>query len=105
MKPIGIGLAIALILAALAPSAAWAAAGMAAAPGLISAGNIDCQLADARKLGDSIDPKTKVKSSLYELACTGNEGVVVEQTGDQPPLVFSCEESGQPRPDGKPSPT
>jgi hypothetical protein len=106
-------------MAALSPSAAFAAKaapaptvskddrtkGMAAAPGLITAGHIDCQLADARKLGDSIDPKTKVKSSLYELACTGNEGVVVEQSGDQPPVVFTCEESSQPRPDGKPNPT
>jgi hypothetical protein len=119
MRPIGIGLAVALLMAALSPSAAFAAkaapapaikkedraAGMAAAPGLISAGHIDCQLADARKLGDSVDPKTKVKSSLYELACTGNEGVVVEQAGAEAPLVFTCEESSQPRPDGKPNPT
>jgi hypothetical protein len=112
-------LAVALLMAALSPlvgSSAKAAPaptvakedrakGMAAAPTLITAGHIDCQLSDARKLGDSVDPKTKVKSSLYELACTGNEGVVVEQTGDQPPLVFTCEEAGQPRPDGKPSAT
>lgn len=121
MRPIGIGLVVAVALAALAPVAASVAkaapapapavkkedraAGMAAAPGLITAGHIDCQLADARKLGDSIDPKTKVKSSLYELACTGNEGVVVEQSGAEPPQVFTCEEAGQPRPDGKPNPT
>jgi hypothetical protein len=111
---LGIGLVVALLMAALSSSAFAAAPtvtkddrakGMAAAPGLISAGHIDCQLADARKLGDSIDPKTKVKSSLYELACTGNEGVVVEQSGTDAPLVFTCEEAGQPRPDGKPNPT
>ncbi len=119
MRLIGIGLVVALAMAALSPLAAGSAkaapapaikkedraAGMAAAPGLISAGHIDCQLADARKLGDSIDPKTKVKSSLYEMACTGNEGVVVEQAGAEPPLVFTCEEASQPRPDGKPNPT
>jgi hypothetical protein len=120
MRLIQIGLAAALMLSALAPSGAWAAdkappaptvskddraKGMAAAPGLITAGNLDCQLADARRLGDSVDPKTKVKSTLYELACTGNEGVVIDQVGDQPPQVFTCLESGVPRPDGKPNPT
>jgi hypothetical protein len=113
------GLAVALLMAALSPSAAFAAGappaptvnkddrakGMAAAPGLIQAGHIDCQLADARKLGDSVDAKTKVKSSLYELACTGNEGVVVEQSGTDAPMVFTCLEASQPRPDGKPNPT
>jgi len=120
MRLLGIGLVVATLMAAVSPSAAFAAgkappaptikkedraAGMAAAPGLISAGKVDCQLADARKLGDSIDPKTKVKSSLYELACTGNEGVVVEQSGVEAPVVFTCLEASQPRPDGKPNPT
>jgi hypothetical protein len=115
MRPFGIGVVVALLTASLSLSTAFAAAptvnkddrakGMAAAPGLIQAGKIDCQLADARKLGDSVDAKTKVKSTLYELACTGNEGVVVEQTGDQPPQVFTCLEASQPRPDGKPNPT
>jgi hypothetical protein len=115
MRSIGIGLAVALVVAALSPAAAWAAApavskenraaGMAAAPGLITAAGLDCQLADARKLGDSIDPKTKAKSTLYELACTGNEGVVVDQAGAGTPTVFTCMEASAPRPDGKPNPT
>lgn len=117
MRPLGIGLAVALLMAALSPSTALAApaptvnkadrtAGMAAAPGLITAGKIDCQLADARKIGDSVDPKTKAKNTLYELACTGNEGVIVEtMAGGEPPMVFTCVESSQPRPDGKPNPT
>jgi len=118
MRPLGIGLAAALLVAALSPSTGFAAtpaptvdkasraAGTAAAPGLITAGKIDCQLADARKIGDSVDPKTKVKNTLYELACTGNEGVVAEtMAADQPPLVFTCLEASQPRPDGKPNPT
>jgi hypothetical protein len=120
MRPIQIGLAVALMLSALAPAASWAAdkappaptvskddraKGMAAAPGLITAANIDCQLADARKLGDSVDPKTKVKSSLYELACTNGEGVVVDQTGTETPAVYTCLEASAPRPDGKPNPT
>jgi hypothetical protein len=119
MRSIGIGLAVALMLSTLAPVAAWAAkppptppiskadrdSGMKAAPALIAAGKIDCQLADARKLGESVDPKTKVKSTLYELACAGAEGVVVQDTANQPPLVFTCLESSQPRPDGKPNST
>ncbi len=120
MRPVGIGLAVALLLTALAPSGAFAAKpadaplavskedrakGMAAAPALIAAGNIDCQLADARKLGENVDPKTKAKTQFFELACTNNEGVVAAQTASEPPLVFTCLESGAPRPDGKPNPT
>jgi hypothetical protein len=117
----GIGLAVALLLAALAPSGAWAAAakpaapppinkedrakGMAAAPGLITAANLDCQLSDARKLGENTDPKTKVKHTFYELACQGSEGVIVDQGGDAAPAVYTCLESSQPRPDGKPNST
>jgi hypothetical protein len=114
-----IGLAVALVVSAMAPAGAWAAkapppppvskenrtAGMAAAPGLITAGGLDCQLADARKIGDSVDPKTKAKSTLYELACTGNEGMIVDQASAGPPSVFTCIEASQPRPDGKANPT
>jgi hypothetical protein len=117
MRLIQIGMAAALLLTSLAPAGAWAAkppptppiskedraAGMKAAPALITAGNIDCQLADARKLGESVDPKTKAKSIYYELACTGAEGVVVSQNGDAAPSVFTCLETDQPRPDGKPN--
>jgi hypothetical protein len=85
MRLIQIGMAVALAMMSLAPSGAWAAKappaptiskedrdkGMKAAPALIASGNIDCQLADARKLGESVDAKTKVKSAYYELACTG----------------------------------
>jgi hypothetical protein len=120
MRSIQIGLAVALMLSALAPTAGWAAdkappaptvskddraKGMAAAPGLITAGNIDCQLADARRLGENVDPKTKVKNTIYELACTGAEGYVVNQIGLDAPQVFTCLEAGAPRPDGKPNPT
>jgi hypothetical protein len=117
MRLIQIGMAAALLLTSLAPTGAWAAKappaptiskddrdkGMKAAPALITGGNIDCQLADARRLGDSVDPKTKVKTSYYELACTGAEGVVVEQAGDAVAGVFTCLESDQPRADGKPN--
>lgn len=117
MRPMQIGLAVALILGALSPPGAWAAKapppptvskedrvkGMAAAPGLVTTGNLDCEVTDARKLGDNIDPKTKIKSSLYELACKDGEGMVAAQTVDQPPKIFTCLEAANPQPDGKPS--
>lgn len=120
MRALGIGLAAALIVAALSPQFAWAAAkdaktspiskelraaGMAAAPGLVSAAGADCQIADARQVGSSVDPKTKVKSSLYELACTNNLGLLLVQAADAPPSVFTCLEAAEPRADGKPAGT
>ncbi len=112
MRSIAIGLAVTLIWSALAPQAAFAAKaeitkeqrakGMAAAPGLVAAAKLDCQVADARFLGESLDPKTKTKTSLYELACTGNEGLIVQQVGaTAAPGTFTCEQMGEPGPDGK----
>ena len=117
MKLFGIGAALALALAAILPSAAMAAAkpaaapitkeqrakGMADAPALVTAAGLDCQLADARFIGDSSDPKTKVKSSFYELACSNNEGVILDKTSDPAPSVFTCMEVAAPGPDGKPN--
>ncbi|HZK98435.1 MAG TPA: hypothetical protein VFC47_00920 [Caulobacteraceae bacterium] len=121
MRSIGVGLAIAIVLSAFAPATALAASakasaasvtiskeqrdkGKAAAPGLIQAAGLDCQLADARQIGESTDPKTKVKSIFYELACSGNEGLVVDSTSDSaPPKVFTCLESSAPTPEGKPN--
>jgi hypothetical protein len=106
---------MALVLTALAPTGAWAAKpppvskedrakGMADAPGLIAAGHFDCQLADARKIGEAQDPKTKVKTAYYELACAGGEGLVAIRAGDAAPTEFTCLETAAPGPDGKPSP-
>ena len=110
MRSIGIGLAVTLILSALVPQAAWAAKaeitkeqrvkGMAAAPGLISAAKLDCQIADARFIGGSVDPKSKVKTDLYEFACTGNEGLIVQQAGPTT-STYTCEQMGEPGSDGK----
>jgi hypothetical protein len=116
MRSLGIGLAIALILAGTAPTGAFAAApsvskearakGMAAAPGLVTSAGLDCNVADARFIGEGApDPKTKAKTTLYELACTGNEGLLVQQVGDATPTTFTCEQASEPRPDGKPSST
>ena len=121
MRPIGLGLAAAVLMAVFSPLAAAHAAakaapaatiakdqrdkGMAAAPGLISEAGLDCKLADARLIGEGKDPKTKAKNALYELACTGNEGVILEKTGDAPAQAFTCLQFAEPGPDGKPNPT
>ncbi len=116
MRPIGLGLAAALLVAVLSP---WGVAhagskpvapavskdqrdkGMAAAPGLITAGSFDCKLADARFIGEgAADPKSKAKTSIYELACTGNEGLLVQKTGDSV-QAFTCQQANEPGPDGK----
>jgi hypothetical protein len=131
MRSIGLGVAAALFLAMFsplgaahaqmggggAPSGGAAASktnaaalkdqrakGMAAAPALVSAGGIDCQVADARFVGEGTDAKTKAKTSLYELACTGNEGLLVEKTGDTV-QAFTCAQANEAGPDGKQSPT
>jgi hypothetical protein len=89
-----------------APSLAFAAAapatvskearakGMAEAPALVSGAGSDCQVADARLVGNAVDPKTKAKTTVYEVACTGNEGLLVMKVADQPKAdLFTCEEA------------
>jgi hypothetical protein len=106
MRPIVFGL-IAAVMAAIVPAASYAATpkpaaakpidpdsikkGMAAAPGVITQAGLDCNLANARMLGKSTDPKTKLSSSYYELACKDQEGFVVavpEKEGV--PLIYTC---------------
>jgi hypothetical protein len=119
MRPMGLGLAAALVLAILSPLGVAQAApksdappitkdqrdkGMAAAPGLVSAGGFDCQVSDARLVGEGTDPKTKAKVTLYELACAGNEGLFIQKTADAI-QAFTCAQANQPGPDGKPNPS
>ena len=116
MRPVSIGLAFVLSFLTFTSAALAApkadpiskedrAAGMAAAPGLISGANLDCQRADARKIGEGKDETGKKHVVVYELACTGNEGVIVNITDKQTPMGFSCFEFNAVRPDGKPNPT
>ena len=117
MRPMGLGVAAALVLAILSPLGVAHAApksetpaiskdqrdkGMAAAPGLVSAGGFDCKVSDARLIGSGTDSKTKAKVTLYELACTGNEGLLIQKTGDAV-AAFTCAQADEPGPDGKPS--
>ncbi len=114
MRPIGIGLAIALIAAVLTPSAVLAAKpaapavskesrdrGMKDAAGVVAAAGVDCQVADARFIGESSDPKTKKKTAFYELACTGGEGMVINKA-DTASVAYTCLETAE-GPDGKPT--
>jgi hypothetical protein len=120
MRRTGLGLAAALMLAVFAVSSvatpALAASkpaippispdlrkkGMADGPAVIAAAGVDCQLADARFIGENVDAKTKAKSDFYEFACTGNVGVVVDKAPIGP-QVFTCMETSEPGPDGKPN--
>ena len=90
---------------ALEMSSDQRAQGMAAAPGLIDAAGLECQVADARLLGVTTDPRSKSKDAVYEVACVGSEGYVIVKTDSATPLAFTCLEAGAPRSDGKPSTT
>jgi len=99
------GWAIALMVALASPSFALAAGkdavtkdqrtkGMADAPALLSAAGSDCKMADARFIGEAVDAKTKAKTQLYEVACTGSEGLLVEKVSTDPaPQLFTCMEA------------
>ena len=102
-----VGWAIAVMVALASPSLALAAGkdnpaitkearakGMADAPALLQAAGSDCQIGDARFIGEAADAKTKSKIDLYEVACTGSEGFLVEKTSTQPaPELFTCMEA------------
>jgi hypothetical protein len=118
MRAFGVGLAVALMLGFFCPTARLLAApavpaalavskdqrtkGMAAAPDLIKAAGLDCQLSDARFIGEGKDTKTKATNSLYEVACTGNEGALIQKASDGTVQFFTCTEAATPK-DGKPS--
>jgi hypothetical protein len=97
MRPIGIGLAAALLVAVLAPATVSSAPkkppavseaarkqGMADAPAVAQAAGLSCQVTDARFMG-----KAKT-SSFYEVDCSEGPGFILEAKGAEPPAVFSC---------------
>jgi hypothetical protein len=99
------GWAVALMVMLASPSFVLAAGkdpvtkdqrtkGMADAPALLTAAGSDCQVADARFIGQAVDAKTKAKTALYEVACTGSEGLLVESVSTDPtPQIFTCLEA------------
>ena len=108
MRPILVGLVAVFAAAIMLPAAALAAAtppkpptvtaadkakGMKDAPAVITEAGLDCQLADARALGASTDPTTKVTTNFYEIACTGAEGFIVgvpAKPPGPPPVIYTC---------------
>jgi hypothetical protein len=106
MRPILIGLVAAFLAVIMVPAAALAATppkptpvdpakraqGMKEAPAVITAAGLDCQLADARFLGPSVDAKTKETTNFYEIACKDAEGFIVGAPAKPgPPLViYTC---------------
>jgi len=103
MRPFGLGLLAAVIIASMAPAVAMAASkapavsaeahkvGMAEAPALVAAASLPCKVSDARLVGKApADKKTGAPaSSLYEVACEGAPGFLVQTTAAAP-NVFSC---------------
>ncbi|HEY0437775.1 MAG TPA: hypothetical protein VGC92_14130 [Phenylobacterium sp.] len=109
MRPIGLGLLAALMVAMMAPAVAMAAPakpaappavsadarkqGMKDAPAIISTANLPCQLSDARLAGKApADKKTgSLGASVYEVACgAGNIGFLIQVNAAGAPNAFSC---------------
>lgn len=117
MRPFGIGLAAALVVAALAPAVVLSApkkpaeavseaqrkAGMAEAPAVAQAVGITCQVTDARFIGKQTDAKTKASTSYYEIDCDKGLGFILSAPTGAKPTAFTCVEADTPQPDGKPS--
>ena len=99
------GWAIAMVVMLASPSFALAAGaptvtkenrekGMAAAPALVKDAGSDCQVSDARYVGEATDAKTKAKTTLYEVACAGGEGMLVQKVStDDKASLFTCMEA------------
>jgi hypothetical protein len=117
MRPMGWGLVAALCAAVLAPAAVISAPkaaapvseaqrkqGMAEAPAVVQAAGVGCQVSDARFIGKASDPKTKVATSYYEVACGQAMGYVLQAPAGSAASAFSCVEvapvPGQPAKEG-----
>jgi hypothetical protein len=97
MKRFGIALAaIAALIIGAQPLAARAAeeaklppitakqrdAGKAEAPAVIAAAKATCTMTDAYMVQTAVDPKTKAKTSIYEVACSEGPGYLLQSAGD-----------------------
>jgi hypothetical protein len=115
MKRVAIGLGTAALVLALGTVAAVSATkreqaalaaartqGMAEAPAIAQAAGIACQVTDARFVGRTNDPKTKVVTSYYEIDCDRGVGFVLQAATGAQPSAFTCVEANTPQADGKP---
>lgn len=108
MRPVRLGLLAALLAAFFAPAAAMAQKapagaynaaqlkrGAAEGPAAVQAAGISCQVSGAAWVGSTKeDKKTNTpERNLYEVACTGSMGFMVQVDKSGPAMPFSCLES------------
>jgi hypothetical protein len=106
MRPIGLGLVIALAIAALAPATVLSASkkaepvpaaarkqGIAEAPAAVQAAGLNCQVTDARFIGKAEDKKAKTSSNYYEVDCAQGPGFIISSTAGGPSTAFTCIEA------------
>ncbi len=115
MRPFGIALCAALVVAVMAPATVMSASkkppavseaarkqGMAEAPAAAQAQGLNCQVTDARFVAKQEDRKAKSSTTFYEIDCaTGPGFVVIAATGAGKSMVMTCVEANTPT-DGKP---
>lgn len=80
------------------------AKGLADAPVLLKAAGLDCQLADARFIGETGGARGKPKEDFYEVACTGNLGFIIAKASLTDVSAATCLEMARPVRRGKPNP-
>ena len=111
--PKALGLAMALAAALIVPAAAISQgkkpagipeaarkAGMAQAPAVVQAAGLNCQVADARLIGQD----NKTKKSYFEVACgSGAMGYLLEKPAEGAPTAFTCLEANYPADGSKPN--
>lgn len=121
MRPKFLGLALALLVGAMAPAAAVISApkeapkvseaqrkqGMAEAPAIVQAAGLNCQVSDARFIGKQAGDKKKgtPDQSFYEVACApGTMGYILVNAVGAAPTTYSCIEADTPSEPGKAPP-
>lgn len=111
--PKALGLAMALAATLIIPAAAISQAkkpagipeaarkaGMAQAPAVVQAAGLNCQVSDARLIGED----KKNKKSYYEVACAaGSMGYLLEKPAEGAPTAFTCLEANYPADGSKPN--
>ncbi|HEY1928077.1 MAG TPA: hypothetical protein VGG92_11490 [Caulobacteraceae bacterium] len=80
------------------------AKGLADAPALVKTARIDCQLADARFIGEAANARSKSKEDFYEVACAASEGFIIAKTSPTEVSAATCLEMSQPIGHRKPNP-
>ena len=81
------------------------AQGMTAAPNLVNAAGMSCNVSDARFIGTGTGAKDHLKAKYYEVACADDMGyVLIVKEGVARPTAINCLVMSAPGPDDKPNP-